>query len=64
MFVLPLDLVDGDVQAAVGPLAHGQGLINAKFRSCDRFPLGEGRQVKTELLPVRPWLQQVPLLLH
>ena len=64
MFVLPLDLVDGDVQGAVGPLAHGQGLINAELCSRDRLPLGEGRQVKTELLPVRPWLQQVPLLLH
>lgn len=64
MSVLSLDLVDGDVQGAVGPLAHGQGLIDAKFCCCHRLALREGRQVEAKLLPVGPGLQQVALLLH
>lgn len=62
--VISLDLVDGDVQGSVGPLAHRQGLIDPKLCGCHRLALRERRQVETKLLPVRTRLQEVALLLH
>lgn len=62
--VLSLDLVDGDVQRPVGPLAHRQGLIDAELCRRHRLTLREGRQVKAKLLPVGPGLQEVALLFH
>lgn len=62
--VLPLDLIDGDVECAVGPLAHRQGFIDAELGCCHRLALREGRQVKAKLLPVGSRLQQVSLLFH
>lgn len=64
MSVLSLDLVDGDVQRSVGPLAHRQGLIDPELCCRHRLPLREGRQIETKLLPVRTRLQEVTLLLH
>lgn len=64
MSVVSLDLVHGDVEGAVGPLAHGLGLVDAELRGGHRLPLRERSQVEAELLPVGPRLQQVPLLLH
>lgn len=63
VFVLALDLVDGNVQRVVGPRAHGQGLVDAKLCRCHRLTLWEGFEVKAELLPVRTWLKQAPLML-
>lgn len=62
--VISLDLVDGDVQGSVGPLAHRQGLIDPKLCGCHCLTLRERRQVETKLLPVRTRLQEVTLLLH
>jgi len=62
--VVSLDLVHGDVEGAVGPLAHGLGLVDAELCGGHRLPLRERSQVEAELLPVGPRLQQVPLLLH
>lgn len=64
MSVLSLDLVDGDVQGSVGPLAHRQRLIDPKLCRRHRLALREGGQVETKLLPVRTRLQEVALLLH
>lgn len=64
MSVLSLDLVDRDVQRSVGPLAHRQGLVDPELGRRHRLSLREGRQVETELLPVRTRLQEVALLLH
>lgn len=64
MSVISLDLIDGDVQGPVGPLAHRQGLIDPKLSGCHRLTLRERRQVETKLLPVRTRLQEVALLLH
>lgn len=64
MSVLSLDLVDGDVQGSVGPLAHRQGLIDAKLCCSHRLALREGGQIETKLLPVWTRLQEVALLLH
>lgn len=64
MSVLSFDLIDGDVQRTVCPLADRQGLIDTKLRGCHRLTLREGSQVKTKLLPVRTGLQEVALLLH
>lgn len=62
--VLSLDLVDGDVQRPVGPLAHRQGLIDAELCRCHRLTLREGCQVEAKLLPVGAGLQEVTLLFH
>lgn len=62
--VLSLDLVDGDVQCPVGPLAQRQGFIDTKLCCRHGLTLGERRQVKSKLLPVRTRLQEVALLLH
>lgn len=63
VFVLSLDLVDRNVQRVVGPRAHGQGLVDAELRRRHRLPLWEGFEVEAELLPVRTWLEQAPLVL-
>lgn len=55
--VLSLDLIDRDVECPVGPLAHGQGFIDAELGRRHRLALGERRQVKAELLPVGSRLQ-------
>lgn len=62
--VLSLDLVDGDVQRSVCPLAQRQGLIDTKLCRCHCLTLREGSQVEAELLPVWTGLQEVTLLLH
>lgn len=64
MSVLSLDLIDGDVQCSVGPLAHRQGLIDPKLCRRHRLTLRERSQVETKLLPVWTRLQEVTLLLH
>lgn len=64
MSVLSLDLVDGDVQCSVGPLAHRQSLVDPELCRRHRLTLREGRQVETKLLPVWTRLQEVTLLLH
>lgn len=62
--VVPLYLIDGDVQCAVGPLSHREGLIDPKLCCSHSLALRQRRQVKAELFPVWSWLQQIPLLLH
>ena len=64
MSVVSLDLVDGDMEGAVSPLAHRQGLVDTELCGGHRLPLREGGEVEAELLPVGPGLQQIPLLLH
>lgn len=64
MSVLPLDLVNGDVQCSVGPLAHRQGLVDPELSRSHCLTLRQRCQVETKLLPVGTRLQEVPLLLH
>lgn len=64
MSVLALDLIDGDVECPIGPLAHCQGFIDAELGCGHRLALRQRRQVEAKLLPVGSRLQEVSLLFH
>ncbi len=52
------------MEGAVCSPAHGKSFIDAKLSSGDRLSLRKRSEIEAELLPVRPRLQQILLLLH
>lgn len=64
VFFLPLDFIDRDMEGAVCTPTHSKSFIDAKLRSGDCLSLRKRSEIEAELLPVRPRLQQILLLLH
>ncbi len=52
------------MEGAVCSPTHGKSFIDAKLSSGDRLSLRKRSEIEAELLPVRPRLQQILLLLH
>lgn len=64
MSFLPLDFIDRYMEGAVRTPTHGKSFIDAKLSSGDRLSLRKRSEIEAELLPVRPRLEQILLLLH
>lgn len=61
---LPLDFIDRDMKGAVCTPTHGKSFIDPKLCGGDRLSLRKRSEIEAELLPVRPRLEQILLLLH